>query len=493
MQKDKPKTVTELVEKMKSRHPFWYESDADGQEYLFNVLHTENVVERAARVFAKANANLEHFDNSVVVLNAWTADPFTVVNKVSACFASVSGGVSLNKADADLKSETIMMAWSLHDTLASNSDLFAKRILLLQSTTVLLALLTTTVAVLLTYVKEESGMGWAKNLMQSSYYGWISVFMVVLPAIGGISAQILSRFQYGSMWGSLRITKQEIESEIFRFRTSTGEYQPLERFKPVSHADEDGDDDADTNKKVEREEPRCVLSKKVSDLFTVLSCHGLQDTSLEPSEGTCLIQKDLAQRGKEPASELARRDIEQGYATFQGCSDALAKDMYSTLDGEEYFKMRLMSTLGEFQAEAPPLAAKFRAYEIMILFCALSSTLLAALKLTLWIPVPMALGACLASFLQFEALKARIAALNMSIGELTSFATKWASLAIYEKRTNSVKEEMVNLVEHAWKRHIAAYVSGSGHMGNDKKAKAKESDDTDDKTASKGKKGKSAA
>jgi hypothetical protein len=290
----------------------------------------------------------------------------------------------------------------------------------------------------------------------------------------------------------MRVTKQQIESEMLRFRTSTGKYKPISTLKTASKDDSDSDED-EKAKHVMPEEPRKVLAKKVSDMYSLLQKHGLQDTSLEPSEGSSLIHQDLAATGKgKRASQLAKSDIEKGYGSFEGMDEDLAKDPYSTLDGEEYFKQRLLPTLEEFHNEAPPLAAKLRTYEILMLFCALVATLLAALKMTLWIPIPIAVGACLASLLVFESLKNRVAALNTSIGELTSFATKWASLAIYEKRTNSVKEEMVDLVENAWQRQIAAYVSGSGFMGEEKSHKGK-APDADDKTkAAKGKDDKKA-
>jgi hypothetical protein len=358
----------------------------------------------------------------------------------------------------------------------------------------MLALLTTTFAILITYVTENKSLSWAKSFLDSSYFGVASVVMVVLPAIGGITAQILNRFQYGSMWGSMRVTKQKIESEMLRFRTSTGDYKPAGAIK-IQSTEDDDDDEEETAKHEPPEEPRKIFSRKVSALYHDLATHGLKDTSMEPSEGTSLIHKDLAMKGKKTsASEIAKGDIEKGYATFEGMSDDLAKHWYSKLDGEEYFKQRLLKTLEDFHHEAPPLAAKLRLYEIMMLFCALVSTLLAAMKMTLWIPIPIAIGASLASFLVFEGLKNRVAALNTSIGELTSFATKWASLAIYEKRTVAIKEEMVDLVENAWQRHTAAFVSGSGYMGDDKAGKGKASaDGKDGKPAAKGKNNKKAS
>merc|ERR1712050_503470 len=81
----------------------------------------------------------------------------------------------------------------------------------------------------------------------------------------------------------------------------------------------------------------------------------------------------------------------------------------------------------------------------------------------------------------FEVLQGRIIATNHSIGELTSFATRWASLTIMEKRMFNVKAEMVDLVENSWLRYASSFTSGSGFIDAPQKG------DTEDQGGEEGK------
>jgi hypothetical protein len=214
------------------------------------------------------------------------------------------------------------------------------------------------------------------------------------------------------------------------------------------------DDEVDPDEpKPEVKQAREFLAKKVSDLFTNLSSYNLHDNSMVPSPNSREVMTKLTE-------DNTSRDVEAGrkYGTFS--EDMTSR--YSVLTGEQYFKDRFLPSLHLFQELAPKLAGRLRVYEVLILLCALVSTLLAAMNMTVWIPIPVAIGAGLTTTMVFEALQVRVAAMNTSIGELTAFATRWASLAIYEKRTFKEKAALVDVVENAWLRNGTAYVNGSG-------------------------------
>lgn len=445
MQEKKPSTVTELLEKMNEVQPFWF-TDVNNTRKLFGIVPEHKIAETAMEVFDCYYDHPDRFDSSIVVLNPWTDDPYTIVNKVTACFLSVDTGDSMEGDGKETNEETIMMAWTLHETLSENCDWLALRINVLQAIAVVLAMMTTTLAVYITYINMSSTQ-WAQELLNSPYWHAIELVMIAMPAVGGLAAQMLSRFHYALMWGAMFVTRQQIESEIYRCRTRTGSYRPISYSKMI-----DDEDDAD-NPKPEVKPAREILAKKVSDLFTNMSSYNLHDNSMVPSPNSQEVMTKLAEDNTSMDVEAGRK-----YGTFS--EDKTSR--YSVLDGEEYFKDRFLPTLQLFQEVAPSLAKRLRAYEVLILLCALVSTLLAAMNMTVCIPIPVAIGGGLTTMMVFEALQVRVAAMNASIGELTAFATRWASLAIYEKRTFKEKAALVDVVENAWLCTSIAYVNGSG-------------------------------
>merc|ERR1711871_1845423 len=90
-------------------------------------------------------------------------------------------------------------------------------------------------------------------------------------------------------------------------------------------------------------------------------------------------------------------------------------DLISTLSAEAYVEQRLLPHLERCRKLAPALSKRLTRYEVMIFLTSLAGTLLGAVQLTQWIPISVAFGALLASFMQFEALQGRLTAVNSAI------------------------------------------------------------------------------
>merc|ERR1719443_964385 len=71
--------------------------------------------------------------------------------------------------------------------------------------------------------------------------------IIILPAIGGLVFMALSRFQYLSKWASMHVAMEQIESEIWKFRTSTGHYDMTEASDGKKQKKKDSRKESDSN------------------------------------------------------------------------------------------------------------------------------------------------------------------------------------------------------------------------------------------------------
>lgn len=321
--------------------------------------------------------------------------------------------------------------------------------------------------------------------------------------------QILSRFHFSMKWGKLHMAKVQIESEIYMFRTQSGPYNPRRREKQEKEKQVKRKGNKVQEPQKEKAKPpsrmRDVFTKRVTDLYGSVLSNGMDSDALQvptqQAHDTGNRQESSAAeallKSPSPTYGTVGRDVESGVVgrIFEGGLLGSKKEtdkheqgerMNNHIGGEDYYHLRVLPLLAEYQEQAPKTSRKFLVYELLILTASLFSTLLAALSMNVWVPVTLAISGMLAGFLQHEALQGQLIALNAGIADLTLLTTKWASYGAVEKRTQSTKNFMVELTENCCLRTATAYVAGMA-QADFVKVSEDDDEDQDESTKTKGK------
>jgi hypothetical protein len=423
-----------VVTRMNELCPFWYQD-----VHIFDVADIEHVYEAIQSLLAAYKSNPRQFKDTTVVLNAMTVTPEEVLNKLSQCFGNAQcGAASLEVGAEDAKESAIAAAWDVHRRLDHNSSVFARLSNGFTFAGALLSFLTTAVSVASIAATED---GEAKGLVT-----YLNPLSIVLPALGGLAITVLSRFRFANKWGTMHMTKVQLESEIFKFRANIGEYDTT-GFLDKHDDQKTKQDEKESQKPVTRNAGtvRRLFAKRVSFVYSQLLNGEMSAESLDlpkavkPNQLTVpLLDKDK----REESSQASR------------CES-------SELTGEAYFESRLQTEKQRLEALAPYLSRRLYRYEALILIATLVTTLLAALGYKLWIPVAVGVSSFLAVLLQYEALNGRLVAVNSAIADLASFEVEWSSMSVLERRGRTIKRVMVNLAEAAILRDAAAYAAGA--------------------------------
>jgi hypothetical protein len=417
----------------------------DNEGYIFDVLRSEDVYHHVTSMLAAYKRNEKLCESNVVVLNTWDVSAEQVVNRLSQCFAGV-GGVSLDVGAKDVKDGAVLMAWRTHRLLKRNSAIFKRRADIMTVISTSLSCATTMFSVG-SIVERENG---EENSFLSHLTGTL---IIILPAIGGLVFTALSRFQYLSKWASMHVAMEQIESEIWKFRTSTGEYDMT---KQAEASDGKKQKKKDPPKKMDNSTAQNLFSSRVSQLFTQVLSSEMQQDSFYP-------------HGADEESHGYRRLPDGEEEPQPGVDDGV-----SDVSGEQYYELRLLPKLQELEKRAPQLSLRRMYYEVTVLVLGLVTTILAALRFKLAIPAIVALSSMVTSFLQYEALQGRLVATNSAIAELTSFTGDWTAMGVLQRRGRLVKSSMVKLTEHAIVRVAAAYTAGAGQASSSHKKTEKE-------------------
>lgn len=486
-------TSDQVLKGMAEKHPFFY---SDCGEYIYGQTTKIEAARHASKMVDCFNAQPARFRTSVVVIDVWQSKPEETLRRLSACFASSTLGVSkLDLGGYEANASSIAMAKQLRETLGDNCAIFSRRSNQLTSLSIGLSVATTAIAIWITYVDTQIGQAeWADDYTHSLGWPITLKLIIVLPALAGLALQLLQRFSFVSKWSAMYMAKKQIEVEIFKFRTSVGDYDMSSPLKIGKQKDKNKDKDHSPKYSLSGGlRARDVFSKRVSDLYGHVLSNTMREDSMsftsqdlafavhniagsttwkdlaeplmkkpanaEPSVAVVVASPPLAQK------TLSRDDVERLYSLEDGCDD---------LSGEDYFEKRLIPLLEGYQRLAPKTAQRLRIYEIGLLVLSVLSTLLGALSMAVWIPIVLSLASGVAAFLQYEALQGRLAALNACIADLTAISSLWASLGVVEKRTKNLRTLMVDVTENTVLRIATAYVAGVAQaesVKNDTKGK----------------------
>lgn len=447
IKEDTKATADVVISKMNEAYPFWYarvELDRPGDESdIFGICSRAELYNHVSGMISLQRANPRRFNDCVVVINSWTSTPADVLNKLSECFGAASQGVaSLDVSTADAKEESIHLAWSFHRQLKHNGKRFKRTA---NAMTILGALLSVaTTAVSIGEALPELGG-------QDRMFGTLlDTGTIVLSALSGLIVTMLSHFRVLSKWGAMHVSMKQIESEIWQFRASCCDYDPMAVQKAGANEKNEGDKEGAKIVKPDAWHCQRVFSSRVSHLYTRLLNREMQTDSFT------MLAEASQRRGASAPEEGDEEGDEEA---------AQPNPQTSNVSGEEYFELRLTPQLRRLEAKAPKLSRRLTVYELLVMLSTLLTTVMAALDYRTWIPVAVAVSGMLTAFMQYEALQGQLVAVNGAIAEMAAFTCEWAAMGVLERRGRLVKNRMVRMTEAALAREAMAFTGGTAHMG----------------------------
>ena len=164
------------------------------------------------------------------------------------CFSSASSPPELGLGTAEKK--VVATAWNRHLILFNNAAMYNKRSWTMQFVLYFLALNTTLLSILVSnYVVFAEGS-----------FIW-KFLMLLLPIITALLGTIGTRLRQQQKYAVSKMSGYEILSEIYKFRTRSMQYDPIELAKALKAAQEGPAD----KKKKNEEDPAAPISAKEKD------------------------------------------------------------------------------------------------------------------------------------------------------------------------------------------------------------------------------------
>ncbi len=230
--------------------------------------------------------------------------------------------------------------------------------------------------------------------------GTLHVLVIVTPLAISILAGVNSHLRDGIKWILLRGTAEALKREIFRFRSQTGEYS----------------------------DEQCIAVSRESKLMAKL-----RDitASLEQSEvnKTSLLQ---------PASGDDKRNTK--------------------LTAEEYLLERVENQIAYYDKNTRKLSIQLTAAQWLILLAGGAGTLLAAIKLDIWIAFTTALATALTTKLQADQSETTLVQYNQALTGLKNIAAWWKARSPWEKGRRKNIDLLVDQTEKILETETAGWV-----------------------------------
>lgn len=477
-----PRTESELLEEVASRYPFWY--DANG--FLYGVHDLKFTMYQVATTLVNASKeNSAYLQTSILVVDPWVDTPEFILQEVSKCFVNTGGGIELGAGNVE--EDVILFALEKSELLSFNAAKFAFAANAMTIASVLLSFFATVLSVCITVFKEVD-QDWADIVRNSSWFPITRWSLIIIPAVAGLLAALLSKLRYTSKWAALHMASRQVDSEIYKFRVKATDYETVTGVVQQK--------DRKTKNKKTDQDTRSTGggvgegARRARKLFVSRVSHIVKSSMLELREDACAKPSDLSKRiqmRQEKTHETSRKrridrisdsdgirsrassrvsDIED--PLLPGDDGRSRKDnsiepdnLLSTMQTEDYVEHRMLSLLESYEALAPKLAARLNFYEVMVFVAALTGTILAALHGQEWIPIAVALSSVLNSFFHYEGLQNRLTTLNSAITDIQSLHFQWQACGVVEKRMRSIKNLLVEVTENAYIREAAAYAGSA--------------------------------
>lgn len=268
-------------------------------------------------------------------------------------------------------------------------------------------LVTGILAVVLISIQKELADEFPKSLktplpyLKGTWEGALHLAILCLPILGAFLAGISHQFKPGDKWVLLRGGAEAVKREIFRYRARTG---------------------GDT----------------------------LADSSGNSARGL------LAERLKTIAERLIRTDVSK-----EGCQTFAAKpsvhDSFDRLTPSQYVELRVDDQLKFYAKRIQKLSRRNFWFSVSSLFVGGFGTVLAALKLEVWIAVTTTVSTALLTYLRYYQTEETLTKYNYTKGDLTEVKVWWSQLSIAEKRMRPNIDKLVDLTERVLEQETAGW------------------------------------
>eukprot|EP00931_Biecheleriopsis_adriatica_P061979 TRINITY_DN37305_c0_g1_i1.p1 TRINITY_DN37305_c0_g1~~TRINITY_DN37305_c0_g1_i1.p1 ORF type:complete len:893 (-),score=177.76 TRINITY_DN37305_c0_g1_i1:68-2746(-) len=415
-------------------------------------------------------ANPELFKEAVTVVNPLAQSAEDMLQAVSRCFASQASLGAQELGAGTAQAEVVLEAWGLHAQLQSNGKQKKQMADALVLAALGLAFASTLVAAVHSFLDTDAAAPLLEKLPDKVVTA-VDALCLLLPALSGLAATATTQLQLHSKSSALKMAAAQVVNEIYEFRTRTGRYNAIKLSQSQPQEGGDAAEDAATMSR----RLRMQFANNVQGIMASVMATEVKTDHMEMS-GSHTFAKN---------SDSLRKHIET--SVFRGRKDVLpvagslsehagqyvpllvtaehgadVDDFVSSISTEAYVKFRLEPMHRLFSAQAPRLSRQLKAFQIAIIVLATAGTLLAALKLQVWIPVSVALGNALHAKMQSNGLIPHLQATNLGIMSMRNLLIYWRGLGLMERRMPHVRERVVRTLEAASLAEVASSLDGSG-------------------------------
>ncbi|MFK5971189.1 MAG: DUF4231 domain-containing protein [Candidatus Marithrix sp.] len=240
----------------------------------------------------------------------------------------------------------------------------------------------------------------SKHKTITSYVEMLIIFLqwviVAIPIIITLLIGIANHFSNGKKWIWLRSSAENLKSEIFRYRTKTGNY----------HNDK------------ERE---IEIAEKVKQLNSHLMQTEVKMSAMKKYDGNLPPQYSVAEND----------------------------DGFTMLSPERYIKMRLEDQLSYYQDKTTKLEYQWTILQWCIYGLGGIGTLLAARGFELWIAFTTGLVAAFTTYLGYKKVEERLTKYNQAAVNLTNILNWWTALSTSNQMKQNNIDKLISSTETA--------------------------------------------
>jgi SMODS and SLOG-associating 2TM effector domain 1/Protein of unknown function (DUF4231)/SLOG in TRPM, prokaryote len=297
-------------------------------------------------------------------------------------------------------------AWSRYDDLdlaaVEKQRIFRRTqgtILILTVLAALIAILVKTAQTYQLLAPHDSRLQPYGTQIQQTY-SILHIIMIVIPITISFLVALNARFREGNKWILLRAAAESIKQNIFRYRTRSGLYC---------------DDRPSTISAPER------LASAVAD-----------------------ITSNLMQ------SEVNRTNLPKRVVT--------SPDRMRFLTPDEYIQERVQDQISYLVPKTQRLERQLKKLQIWILGAGALGTLLAAIRLDVWVAVTTAFAAALTNKLELEQVENSLVQYNIAIMNIQNIRSWWMGLSPWEKTRQKNIDLLVDQTETVLDHELSGWV-----------------------------------
>mmetsp|Transcript_49993 Transcript_49993/g.89748 ORF Transcript_49993/g.89748 Transcript_49993/m.89748 type:complete len:1089 (+) Transcript_49993:33-3299(+) len=467
-----------------------------------------SLVETMQRLEARAPEKLRR---AYAIVDVLTDSAETMVEKVTECFAS--GGVGLPELGlGSAETDILLIAWHSCMVFDRAAQRFKWKGEFMYYLTISLALLSGLLAILTSVYKEElqqqslhglissAGAGVLQDVAGRPLFDYMDSALLVLPIVSTLLATVTSKRRHLNKWAVLHSVSRQIVTQIYKFRTRTGEYDMAS--VPSAQATDDEDEDAkDGAGAGPGTSPREIFVARYSLLYNYALSNVGEDTikdtatfDLTDPEFRTELQQRLKKfvqtnllKGSSPNESIISRCSRWfscscrrkkkysiastkvlpftsvmpqatlgGLSTLTQQDNGLSKrtatppdDYLSPMTVESYIEHRLKPLFIICKKKTPVLSCSLTLFETLLVLLNSFATFLTAVDLKVWVSMTVILVTATQNTLQHQLIQQRLTAENDAIRCLDAIAALMAGQSVIQRRTRKMKGLCVHTVESA--------------------------------------------